>query len=54
MFLYDMVGRRLKRATFSPYGITAIQVGTISGAYVVNAVTSNEKVTKRIILGKSN
>jgi len=52
MILCDMVGRTLKRATFAPYGITAVQVGTIPGAYIVNASTSRERVSKKIILGK--
>jgi len=50
--IYDMTGRTLKKSTFGPYGITALQVGSISGAYVVKANTSNENVSKRIILGK--
>jgi len=50
--LYDMTGRTLKKSTFGPYGITALQIGSISGAYVVKAYTSNENVSKRIILGK--
>jgi len=52
MTVYDMTGRSLKKATFSPYGITAVQVGSTAGAYVVKAATSIENMSKRIILGK--
>jgi hypothetical protein len=50
--VYDVMGHLLKRATFGPYGITAVQVGTITGAYIVKASTSNEKVSEKIIIGK--
>ena len=52
MILYDMVGHSLKKAPFGPYGITAFQVGTIAGAYIVKASTSLEKVSEKIIIGK--
>ena len=52
MIVYDMMGRKLKKSSFGPYGVTAVQVGSISGAYVVSAATSNEKVSKRLIIGK--
>ena len=52
MNIYDMTGRCIKKANFGPYGVTAITVGTIPGAYTANATTSNERVSKRIILGK--
>jgi len=52
MIVYDMMGRKLRNASFGPYGVTAVQVGSISGAYVVSAATSNEKVNKRLIIGK--
>ena len=51
MMIYDMMGRDLKKATFSPYGVTAVQVNTIPGAYIVKASTGTEKVSKRIIIG---
>jgi len=51
MVIYDMMGRKLKKVTFGPYGISAVQMNTIPGAYVVNAATTNERVSKRIILG---
>jgi hypothetical protein len=51
MMIYDMMGRDLKKATFSPYGVTAVQVNTIPGAYIVKAATGTEKVSKRIIIG---
>ena len=49
--IYDMTGRILKTAKFEPYGITAIQTGVITGAYIVKAANTNERVSKRIILG---
>jgi hypothetical protein len=51
MVIYDMMGRDLKKATFGPYGVSAVQVNTIPGTYVVNAATETERVSKRIILG---
>jgi len=50
--IYDMMGRCLQTAKFSSYGITAVQVGNISGAYDVTASTSNERLSKKIILAK--
>jgi hypothetical protein len=51
--LYDMMGRNLKNAKFGPYGISAIQIGSfISGAYIINAATDNERVCKKIIIGQ--
>jgi hypothetical protein len=52
MVVYDMMGHLLKRATFGPSGVTAIQLAAIPGAYVVSAATSNERVSKRVILGE--
>jgi hypothetical protein len=52
MVIYDIMGRYLKKAVFAPYGVTAVQVGTTPGAYVVKAATSNESVSKKIIIGK--
>jgi hypothetical protein len=52
MVVYDITGHSLKRAIFGPLGITAIQLEAIPGAYVVNAATGNERVSKRVILGK--
>jgi hypothetical protein len=52
MGIYDMMGRDLKKSTFGSYGISAVQVNTIPGAYVVRATTGTERVSKRIILGK--
>jgi len=51
MIVYDIMGRQLKRSKFGPSGTTAIQLSAIPGAYVVNASTSNERVSKRVILG---
>jgi len=47
-----MMGRMMKTATFGPYGITAVPIGSITGAYVVKAATSYESVSKRVIIGK--
>ncbi|MDD4969583.1 MAG: T9SS type A sorting domain-containing protein [Paludibacter sp.] len=52
MSLYDMMGHRVRKVTFGPYGVTAMQVGTICGAYIVKASTANEKVSKKFIIGK--
>lgn len=52
LILVDMMGHLLKRTAFGPYGITAVQAGLIPGSYVVNASTSIERVSKRIITGK--
>jgi hypothetical protein len=49
MIVYDMMGRDIKRATFGPYGITAVHLETISGAYIIKASTDNERVTKKIV-----
>jgi len=49
MIVYDMMGRAIKRATFSPYGVTAVQLETISGAYIIKAATSNEIERKKIV-----
>ena len=49
LIVYDMMGRDIKRATFGPYGVTAVQLETISGAYIIKASTDNERVTKKII-----
>ena len=49
MKVYDMMGRNIKRSTFSPYGVTAVKLETISGAYIIKAATDNERVTKKII-----
>jgi len=52
MFIYDVMGRNLKKVTFAPYGVTATELDVISGAYIVNAATSTEKVSKKIIIKK--
>jgi len=49
MIVYDMMGRDIRRATFGPYGVTAIQLETISGAYIIKAATDNERVTRKIV-----
>ncbi|MDP4240044.1 MAG: T9SS type A sorting domain-containing protein [Bacteroidota bacterium] len=52
LVIYDMMGRYLKKANFGPSGVTAISAGTTPGAYVVNASTANERVSKRIFIGE--
>ena len=52
MVVYDMMGRYLKKALFSPYGVTAVQINFPSGGYVVKAATDNESISKRILIGK--
>jgi hypothetical protein len=49
MRVYDMMGRYIKRATFSPNGVTAVQLESISGAYIIKAATINEIARKKII-----
>ncbi|NDP22071.1 MAG: T9SS type A sorting domain-containing protein [Paludibacter sp.] len=50
--IYDISGRKLKKATFSANGITAISTNYISGGYIVRAQTSLDEVSKRIIIRK--
>jgi uncharacterized protein with WD repeat len=52
LVIYDMMGRSLKIASFGPYSITTVQLETISGAYIINAATDNERVCKKIIIGQ--
>jgi len=52
MIVYDMMGRDIKRATFGPYGVTAVQLEAISGSYIIKATTDNEIVSKKIIIGQ--
>jgi len=52
MVVFDIIGHVLKRAALNPLGITVIQLDNIKGVCVVNAAISNEKVSKRIILGE--
>jgi len=51
MVVYDMLGHALREATFGPYGVTAIQIGTVPGVYIAKAATAGEKVSKKIIIG---
>jgi len=51
IMLYDLMGHTLKKSSFGSLGITAFQVGTLSGTYLVNAFTANERVSKKIIVG---
>jgi hypothetical protein len=52
LVIYDMMGRNFKNTKFGPYGISAIQIGSISGAYIINAATNKDRVSKKIILGQ--
>ena len=49
MIVYDMMGRDIRIAPFGPYGVTAVQLETISGAYIIKAATDKEIIIKKII-----
>jgi hypothetical protein len=51
LIVYDMMGRNIKETNFGPNNVSAFQIDPISGTYVINAITNNEKVSKKIILG---
>jgi hypothetical protein len=44
------MGRNIKDANFNPDSVSAFQFGLVSGTYVINAITNNERVGKKIIL----
>jgi hypothetical protein len=48
--IYDLMGRNLKTASFGPSSVTSVQLETITGAYIINAATEKERITKKIIL----
>jgi hypothetical protein len=50
LYFYDIMGRYLKKEIFGPNSISSFLLFSTSGAYVVKAVTSSEKVSKRIIV----
>jgi len=51
IMLYDLMGHALKKSSFGSFGFYEFQVGTLSGSYIVNAYTANEKLSKKIIVG---
>jgi len=52
MRVYDMMGRTIKSTTFGPFGVTSVQLGNITGAYIVQATTDFNKVSEKIIIAK--
>jgi len=48
--IYDLLGHLLTKAVFSPQEVTNIPFDLHSGAYIITAKTTNEKVSKRIIM----
>jgi len=50
LYFYDIMGRYLKKEVFGANSISSFSVFSKSGAYVVRAITSSEKVSKRIIV----
>ena len=48
--LYDMTGRHLKTYPFGPTCISAFPLTSMNGAFVANATTNSEKVSKPIIV----
>ena len=51
IMLYDLMGHTLKKSSFGSLGFYEFQVGTLSGSYIVNAYTANERLSKKIIVG---
>jgi len=52
IIVFDMMGRALNKAVIQPLGISAVQVNTIYGSYIVHAATGKNKVSKKILVGK--
>jgi hypothetical protein len=52
IIVYDMIGHILKRVTFAPNGITAVDVNSIPGVYIATVTTANESFSKKICIGK--
>jgi len=50
VMIYDVAGHYLKTATLAPDGGITVLTGFIPGVFVAKAVTSQEKVTKRLIV----
>jgi hypothetical protein len=48
--IFDISGRRIKKATFGANSITTMNTNYISGGYIVFAKTRLEEVSKRIII----
>jgi len=50
LYVYDIMGRYLKKETFGPNSISSYSFPLTSGAYVIKAQSASEKVSKRIIV----
>jgi hypothetical protein len=50
LYFYDLMGRFLKKEVFAPNSISSFPLFSISGVYIVKAVTATEKVSKQIIV----
>jgi len=48
--IYDIAGHYLKNVTFEANGVTSIAHTLMPGAYIATAITSNEKISKRLIV----
>jgi len=53
LIIFDMMGRHMKKVAFGPSCITAVQMDKIPGGYVVKANSGNERISKRIMVGKN-
>jgi hypothetical protein len=50
LYIYDIAGHFIKKTPFGLKTITAVSLNLSSGAYVIKAVTSDEDVSKRVII----
>lgn len=54
LYFYDLMGRYIKKEIFGPTSISSFPLSSVSGVYVVKAVTTTEKVSKKIIVNKQS
>jgi len=50
--IFDIMGHFIKKTFFGSYGVTAVQIGSISGVYIATAIAGNEKVSTKVIIDK--
>jgi hypothetical protein len=50
LYFYDLMGRYLRKEIFEPNSVSSFSLFSISGVYIVKAVTGSEKVSKQIIV----